>query len=138
MGSAAGTYGIVKYVPGAGAATTIASGTGRVIVGMNYNINDNMLYAISIDFSGSATAPDEFVRISPSTGTVTTLAALSSHEFNSDFYSTGIDPCSNRYILSTLTGTYWGTKTVKQFNMSGTVVQSDTTPGFLGGLAIED
>lgn len=138
MGSVAGIYGIVKYAPGASAATTIASGTGRVIVAMQYNVNDNMLYAISIDFSGSATSPDEFVRISPTTGTVTTLAALSSHEFNSDFYSTVIDPCSNRYILSTLTGTHWGTKTVKQFNMSGTVVQSDTTPGFLGGLAIED
>ena len=138
MGAASGTYRIVKYTPGSGTTTLVASGTGRVLVGICYNVNDNMLYAMSIDFSGSAATPHELVRISPSAGTVATLAGLSSYEFNVDAYSTVIDPCSNRYILSTLNGMSWSTRTVKQFNISGTVVQLDTTAGFLAGLAIKD
>ncbi len=67
----------------------------------------------------------------------TTLATLA-FNVNNELYSTALDPCSNRYILSTVTGTGWTIKTVKQFNMSGTIVQSDVTAGLFQGLTVKD
>lgn len=132
-----GAYSIEKYMPVSSITNVIASGAGKVIMGLRFNSNDNMLYAITAEYSAGASAVYKFVRIAPLTGAFTTLATLS-FQVNNEFYSAALDPCSNRYLLSTVTGTGWTTKTVRQFNMSGAIVQSDITAGLFQGLAVKD
>jgi hypothetical protein len=125
------TYTIAKYHPGATSTTVVTSGTGGTYMGLRFNPNDNMLYAIKE--TPSFTVADEFVKITPA-GTVSTLATLP-FSVNPDFYSTTLDRCSNRYILSTHIGSPT-TNVVVQVNMSGTIVQTDTTAGLYQGLDI--
>jgi hypothetical protein len=126
-----GEYSIEQYHPGAASTSVIASGTGGMLMGLRFNPNDNMLYAIK--GYNASTAADEFVKISGST--VTTLSALP-FRVNAEYFSTTLDRCNNRYILSTLTGTPWSINVVAQFNMSGTIAQTDTTASLYQGLDI--
>ncbi len=132
-----GAFSIEKYMPVASTTSVIASGAGKVIMGLRFNSNDNMLYAVTDEYSSGGPSLYKFVRIDPLTGTFTTLATLS-FQVNNELYSAALDPCSNRYLLSTATGAGWTTKTVRQFNMSGAIVQSDVTAGLFQGLAVKD
>jgi hypothetical protein len=130
-------YSIEKYTPGSGTSTVVSSGSGRSVMGVRFNSTDNMLYAITSEYPAGGPAVFKYVRIAPTSGVFTTLATLS-FNVNNELYSTALDPCSNRYIVSTVTGTGWTIKTVKQFNMSGTIVQSDVTAGLFQGLTVND
>ena len=126
------TYYIEKYHPGASASTVVASGTGAWdIYGMQFNKNDNMLYAVRQNHPSNTC---DFIKINPSTGSISTLAPFSIG-INSDFYSTVIDPCSNRYIISTPIN--MGIYTVSQLSMTGSVLQFDTTATFYQGLSVK-
>ena len=76
-----------------------------------------------------------FVKIDPASGAITTSPL--SFAPNIGLFSATIDPCSNRYIVSTeqLSG---GSSTYKllQLDMNGNVVQSNTTPTFYNGLTV--
>jgi hypothetical protein len=126
-------YSVEKYVPGSATTTVLAADTGRYMLGLRYNNNNNQLYAISVD---TATGVNSFTNIDPLAGTVTLLAPLP-FGVNYEFCSSVINPCSNRYIVSTFTSALWGPRQVAQLNMSGSVVQSDYTAGFYTGLVIK-
>ena len=126
-------YFIEKYQPGSPSATTVATVTGPWnVYGLCFNSADNMLYAISEDHTGTAF---QFIKINPATGTVTNLAALGA-QLNADYYSAAIDPCRNRYILSTLIAPPAATSVIQQLSMSGAVLQTDTTATFYQGLTV--
>jgi len=125
------TYYIEKYHPGASASAVVASGTGAWdIYGMQFNKNDNMLYAVRQNMPGNTY---DFIKIDPSTSTISTVTGLSMG-LNSDFYSSCIDPCSNRYILSTVINSHIGI--LVQLNTTGSILQEDTTATFYQGLTV--
>ena len=127
------TYYIEKYHPGAAATSIVASGTGAwFILGMRFNKNDNMLYAIRENYPASGY---DFIKIDPSAGTVSSLSPIS-FVVNPEFYSATIDPCSSRYVLSSLTGSFFTGHVLAQFSMSGTLMQLDTTATLYMGLDV--
>ncbi len=126
-------YGIEKFNLATGVATLIASGSDKRIMGLRFNKNDNMLYAI-VDNITSTPLTFDFVKITTS-GSFSVLSTLP-FQVNNEFYSTAFNPCENRYILSTLTDSGWAYRTLHQFNMSGTIVQSDTTSGLYQGMIV--
>lgn len=127
-------YSVESYVPGSGSTTVLTTGADMRIMGLRFNKNDNMLYAISEDYS-SGTATDNFVKIAPSSGSMSTLSTLS-FEINNELYTAAFDACSNRYVFYTLSGAGWSTRVVKQINTSGTVVQSDIVPCMYQGFDV--
>lgn len=131
-------YNVETYTPGSTTTTVLASGTDKLFMGLRFNKNDNMLYAIRENYPSSSSAPItyDFVKIAPSSGSVSTIAALP-FEVNNEFYSAAINSCSDRYILSTLTGGAWLYKVVRQLNMSGVEIQTDSVAGFLQGLDVK-
>lgn len=126
-------YGIEKFNPATGVATLIASGSDKRIMGLRFNKNDNMLYAITENLTSTPYTSD-FVKITTS-GSFSVLSSIP-FQVNNEFYSTAFNPCDNRYIVSSLTGSGWTICTLHQFNMSGTIVQSDTTTGLFQGMFI--
>ncbi len=116
--------------------TSVDSGSGA-ITSLRYNTSDNMIYALHY----SSTQPYALVKIDPSGGH-TALADLPVH-FNSDFYSTCLDDCNGRYIVSTLkydsVGSIWDESHGKiyQFDLSGSLLQQDNTPGLFQGLVVK-
>jgi hypothetical protein len=128
-----GVYSIEQYLPGASTATVIVTGTDKRIMGLRFNKNDNMLYAIAEDTPTTST--DYFVKIAPSSGSMTVLSTLS-FAVNNELYTAALDACTNRYILSTALAPGYTTFTVKQFDMTGAVVQSNTTTGLYQGFIV--
>jgi hypothetical protein len=125
---------IEKYQPGTTASVVVASGTGAWnILGLRFNKNDNMLYAIRVNHPATGF---DFIKINPSGGPIATVAGLS-FDVNPDFYSATIDPCSNRYILSSMK-IVGGLPSnhLYQLSMTGTILQDDVTPTFYQGLDV--
>lgn len=121
---------IEKYHPGSSSTTVIGTcPTGFGVVGMRFNKNDNMLYALKYN---ADTVTTDLIKIDPSTGTSTSIANIGKI-INVDFISTALDPCSNRYIIST--GALGSTGTsLYQLDMTGAIVKHDITPTFYQGL----
>jgi hypothetical protein len=136
-----GTFYIEKFTPGSSTLTVVASGTGAWdILGLTYNKNDHMLYAIREAYTASAGANYHFIKIDPATGTTTTLSTLS-FDVNREFYSACLNPCTDRYIISTVHQINSGTMPfphffVNQLNLTGTLVQNDSTADFIQGLYV--
>ncbi len=126
-------YGIEKFNLATGVATLIASGSDKRIMGLRFNKNDNMLYAITENLTSTPYTFD-FVKITTS-GSFSVLSTIP-FQVNNEFYSTAFNPCDNRYIVSSLTGSGWAYRTLHQFNMSGTIVQSDTTTSLFQGMFV--
>ncbi|PQJ11439.1 hypothetical protein CJD36_006455 [Flavipsychrobacter stenotrophus] len=117
-------------------ATLVDSGSGAIRC-LRYNTTDNMIYGLHY----SSTLPYALVKINP-TGGHTNLADLAIN-FNSDYYSTCLNECNGRYIVSTLkydtAGSIWDETHGKiyQFDLSGTLLQQDNTPGMFQGLVVK-
>lgn len=126
-------YSIERFAPGSGSTSVIASGTGsKYYLGLRFNANDNMLYALEEDH-GAASTVTNFVKIAPSSGTISSLSTLP-WAVNVEFYSTTLDPCNNRYILATPTGVGWSALKLAQLDMTGSIVDSATTTEVYQGL----
>jgi hypothetical protein len=97
-----------------------------------------MLYAMKE--LNPAVSPNncQMIKINPVTGVITTLATAPLY-INREFYSACIDPCNNKYFLSSLArgATGWDTAVLYQFNMSGAVLQHDYTPYFYQGMDVK-
>jgi hypothetical protein len=134
-GDTSTTY-IEKYMPGVSGSVVTATCTGgRYLLGLRFNKSDNMLYAIKAYPTGSPINFD-FIKINPATGAIATMAVLP-FAVNPEFYSATIDPCNNKYIISTIGGgTTMTSSFVNQLDMAGTIVQHDTTTRFYQGLYI--
>lgn len=129
-------YYIERYQPGGASSSVVASGTGAwSLLGLKFNNNDNMLYAVTDDHP---VVGNHFIKINPSTGVVSSLSHLPGI-INVDFYSTCLDPCSNRFLVSTMSYSSIGFDTciLNQYNMSGKLVQHDTTTGLFLGLDVD-
>ena len=128
-------YTIEKFMPGGGSTSVISSGTGsKYYLGLRFNINDNMLYALEEDH-GTGTTVTKFIKISPSSGTISSLSTFA-WPVNVEFYSSVLDPCSNRYILTTPSGSGWTTLKLAQLDMSGNLVDSAVTTEVYQGLTV--
>jgi len=127
------TYYIEKYTSGSSSTSVVATGTGAWdILGLRYNKNDNMLYAIRENYPASG---DDFIKIDPATGTVTVLTSLSLPSgIDREFYSTCIDPCTNHYYISSVANMSHGI--LKELSMTGTVLATDSTATFIQSLDI--
>ncbi|MBC7554987.1 MAG: hypothetical protein H7257_13535 [Taibaiella sp.] len=126
------SYHIEKYHPGATASVVVATGTGVwEVCGLRFNNNDNMLYAVTDDYPISGS---HFIKVNPGTGTIT--STFMNYPVNVDYNSACIDPCANRYILSTagVPSSGFGAKVIYQYNMSGALLQHDSTVNFVMGL----
>jgi hypothetical protein len=127
------SYYVEKYHPGSSTTSIVATlPVGFAPFELSFNKADNMLYSIR---RNSTTGDDEFIKINPATGTVTSLANLGPL-VNVDIYSATLDPCSNRYIISTLTPGTPAQAMLYQINMSGAIVQHDSTATFYQGLDV--
>jgi hypothetical protein len=127
---------IEKYTPGGSTSSVVATVSGAwAVLGLSYNKSDNMLYAVKMLHYPTGTHYDDFLKIDPSTGTVATLSALT-FEVNPEFYTACVDPCNSRYIISTLGGTTWMSCYLNQLDLTGALVQHDTTAGFIQGLSV--
>ena len=136
---ASNTY-IEKYVPGGttSVVATIPAGSYDMILGLSYNRNDNMLYAIKRN-GGTAATADDYVKINPLSGAVTILSSLP-FKVNFELYSACVDACKERYYISSVdmgTGT-WVTCYLKQLSLTGAMVQADTTADLLQGIYVAD
>ena len=128
------TYYIEKYTSGSSATSVVATGSGAWdILGLRFNKNDNMLYAIRENYPGVG---QDFIKIDPSAGSITTLSSISlPSAVDREFYSTCIDPCSNHFYISTIVNSgYRGI--LQQFTMTGSIVATDTTSTFLQSLDV--
>jgi hypothetical protein len=117
-------YYIEKYSLGAPSTSIVTMVPG--LIALRFNANDHMLYAIK---DNASTSLSSFIKINPGTGAVTTLSSLS-YAVNSDFYSASIDPCNNRYILSTLSDGDT-TAILDAYDMSGTIISHVTTSSYI-------
>jgi hypothetical protein len=133
-----GIYTIEKYVQGATETIVLTTGNDKRIMGLQYNRTDNMLYAVSEEFpTGMSNAVYHFVRIDPNTGTIVPMTILPFRP-NKLYYSSALNPCSNRYYFSAKTGLANDTNIVAQFDMNGNIVQQNTTTGLHHGMAIKE
>jgi len=135
----ASIFHIERYRPGTNAPVSIATGSGSTFnvnpSNLCYNENDHLLYGTS------ATIPKGFyfLKIDPNTGTIERIGY---HNFylNPFFTSACIDPCNNRYVLSTILD-HWGVKPLScillQLSMTGEAIQTDTTTTFFTGLTVK-
>jgi len=121
-------YSIEKYTPGDSSATVITSGSNAGILGLQFNRNDSMLYAMTVGAS-----PHEFIKIDPATGTLTSQSVPGISIYH-DFYSTAIDACSNRYIITSMVDST--SCTYSQFSMTGVLLEHDTVANVYQGLQV--
>ncbi len=126
---------IEKYRHGAVATKVIAT-MPSALIGMQFNENDNMLYAIQFNHETTAA----FVKINPATGTVATLAKYD-NAFSNSYFSATLDPCTNRYIYTTaiMVPGKWGSELrymLYEMDLAGNYVKHDTTKTFYQGLEI--
>jgi hypothetical protein len=127
-------YYIEKFQPGSSSTTVVASGAGALsVLGLAFNKNNNKLYAMKMDTDYSTF---EFITVDPSAGTITSAPGFGLRP-NVDLYSATIDPCSNRYLLST-TDTAASISVFKlyQVDMTGALVQQNTIPTPYQGLDV--
>lgn len=126
------SYYLEKYHPGASSTTMVAPIP--EIYEIKFNKNDHMLYALQPTWGGLRAG---FVRINPATGAISTLST--GLVFNGDFHSGTLDPCTNRYIYSTnnITTMSGDMFMLYQLDMSGVIVQQDTTATMYQGLDVE-
>ena len=130
-------YYIEKYHPGNLSSTVVASdGSQRPIfsiLGLEFNKNDNMLYALR---QSSTELAMQLIRIDPVKGTIT--RPINKFLFpifiDAGNCSTCIDPCTNRYIISQYDQTT-GTATLDQIDMTGAIVQHNETNFIFMGLS---
>lgn len=126
-----------KYDMGSAIVSTIDSisvSVLRNVFGLQFNTNDNKLYAINSNYSASSSSlPSTLLKINPSGG-YTTIGTLG---FTIDpiIQSTAFDQCNNHYILSGRTGS--GINVLTRFNTSGAMVGYHSTTGILMGLALK-
>ncbi len=126
-------YFLEKYHPGASTTSVLTALADMRIYLMKFNKNDHMLYALQRAWTPLG---GKFVKINPATGAISTLS--SGLVFNGDFYSGTLDPCTNRYIYSTNIATTSGEMyMLYQLDMSGVIVQQDTTATMYQGLDVE-
>jgi hypothetical protein len=121
---------VERYHPGTSSPTVVPTVTDSLF-GLRFNNSDSKLYAIKsngVDF--------RFVKIDPASGALTTFAILNA-DVNMDFFSAVIDPCSNRYVFSSLINISPLVSVLYQVDMTGTVVQHDTTASFYQGLTVQ-
>lgn len=125
-------YSIYRYNPPAAAPVLLCSGTNAEIVGLCFNGYDHKLYAMRC---GST---NEFIRIDPASGTVTSLATVSFLP-NKEFSSACVDDCTGNYIISTITsGSSSATPyTMYQFNNTGTLLQTNSLTTMYQGLTVK-
>ena len=125
---------VEKFNPSGASSAVIASGGSGSILEMRYNSNDNMLYALNTHAATYSESVD-FIKINPSTGTITTIVVALA-PLNPDQYSATLDPCSNRYLLSTtaMVPVGPGPYILRQVNMTGSIIQTDTTVALYQGL----
>lgn len=102
------------------------------LVGLQYNTNDNMLYAVDANVVAGVSMPSKLYRINPAGGH--TVIATLPFTVDRDHVSAAFDACSNHYVLSALTTT--GTPGLSRFDVSGTLISHHVTTGLLLGLAI--
>lgn len=102
------------------------------LVGLQYNSNDNKLYAVDANVVAGVSIPGKLYQINPAGGH-TVLATLP-FTVDRDHISTVFDVCSNHYILSALTTA--GVPTLTRYTTSGSLVSYHVTPGLLQGLAV--
>ncbi|MBX2904966.1 MAG: hypothetical protein KF744_02950 [Taibaiella sp.] len=102
------------------------------LVGLQYNTNDNMLYAVDANVVAGVSMPSKLYKINP-TGGHTVIATLP-FTVDRDHVSAVFDVCSNHYVLSAVSTA--GVPTLSRFNVSGTLISHHTTTGLLLGLAI--
>jgi len=125
------TYYIEKYHAGYTTSAVVATGTNGRILEMRFNFNDHMLYAMKAHGQTSY----DFIKINPAGSSITTIAVLG-FQLNPDFYSATLDQCNNRYIIFCETHAPFSSMQgiLRQINMSGAVVQSDSTTTYYQGL----
>ncbi len=123
-------YFIEKYHAGAGSTVVATGGAAWEILGMRYNENDNRLYAIRMKFVGTTPIYD-LITIDPSSGTISSLTTLA--VCNPEFFSACINPCTNRYIFSTMGATG---AILDQYSITGSLLQHDTLSAPFMGLDV--
>jgi hypothetical protein len=124
---------IEEYVPGATATKVIAAVYfADKVLGLCFNKNDNMLYAVRESVHGAVTF--DLIKIDPATAAVTTLSTIP-FAVNFQNCTAALDPCSNVYIFSTdrAGGGQSDTSDVGKFNMQGVMIQHVVVPGTLEG-----
>lgn len=130
------TYYLDKFNPGTSTFSSVSTLTApSYLFGLRYNFNDNMMYAVSYDTPNIF----RFIKVNPSSGAITSMAGIG--QTNIEFCSACINPCANRYILSSrfansITNS-WDSVAIRQYNMSGTLLQQDTTAGLFNGLTVD-
>ena len=126
-------YYVEKYHPGASSTTVVATVPGTDIFDMRFNKNDNMLYALQ---PVTSFITSNFIKINPASGAISTVS--SGLVFNGDFHSATLDPCTNRYIYSTLIPTMSGDMfMLYKLDVLGAIVQHDTTSNSYQGPDVE-
>jgi hypothetical protein len=118
------SYYIEKYHPGWSKPVQIAN-SNNDILGLCFNKNDNTLYGVI----GST-----FVKIS-SNGTISNIVYLG---FQADVfsYSACIDPCSNRYIVTSMNDD--GVSIMEELDIAGNILEYDTSTALYQGLAVSN
>lgn len=127
---------VEKRVPGDTlfhAIDSIPIVTWNGLVGLQYNSNDNMLYALDATVVAGVTMPSKLYRINPAGGH--TIIATLPFTVDRDHVSAVFDACSNHYVVSALTTS--GIPTMSRFTTSGSLISHHVTPGLLLGLAIQ-
>ncbi len=102
------------------------------LVGLQFNTNDNMLYAVDATVVAGVSMPGKLYRINPAGGH--TVIATLPFTVDRDHVSAAFDACSNHYVLSALTTA--GVPTLSRFTTSGTMVSYHVTSVLLMGLAV--
>ncbi len=123
---------VEKFHPGASATTIVATLTHPVLE-MRFNTNDNMLYALQYPYPNI-----NFVRIDPTNGKTDILSPID-EPIMGGFLSATLDPVSNTYIYASSfpRGDGYNAQLLYRRDMSGKVVQVDSTTAFYQGLDIE-
>ncbi len=134
------TYYVEKYHPGSPSPTVVASGGGGLeMMELRFNSSDGKLYGLQLN---SDTSTFSFIKADPAAGTITSVASIGTI-VDIDMYSATLDPCSNHYIISsrsytTSTGTPYINFALYQLNMTGAIVQEDTTTTLYQGLNMQE
>lgn len=114
------------------AIDSISIVTWNGLVGLQFNTNDNMLYAVDATVVGGVSMPSKLYRINPAGGH--TVIATLPFTVDRDHVSAVFDICNNHYVLSALTTA--GVPTLSRFTTAGSMASYHVTAGLLMGLAV--